>query len=87
MDSMTTFFQLLGKVRNVQRSFPPLSSLVATDLSLLSAGIGVFPVVWFGYDDDLKNQAWKGRRDTLLETLNTNPKAPFVVRGVQFGSE
>ena len=27
------------------------------------------------------------RRDTLFETLHSNPKAQFVTRGVQFGSE
>lgn len=28
-----------------------------------------------------------GRRDTLFRTLHSNPKAKFVTRGVQFGSE
>lgn len=30
---------------------------------------------------------WIGRRDSLLGTLHLNPKAKFVTRGVQFGSE
>lgn len=30
---------------------------------------------------------WETRRDSLISTLTTNPKAKFVTRGVQFGSE
>ena len=30
---------------------------------------------------------WMTRRDTLFGTLYSNPKAAFVTRGVQFGSE
>jgi hypothetical protein len=38
----------------------------------------------FGFDNDEK---WKGRRDTLLAILHSNPKAKFVTRVLQFGSE
>jgi hypothetical protein len=38
----------------------------------------------FGFDGD---DLWKGRRDNLLGTLHSNPKAKFVTRVVQFGSE
>ncbi|KAF8622756.1 hypothetical protein AX15_006846 [Amanita polypyramis BW_CC] len=48
------------------------------------AGIGVHALIWFGYDG---GNAWKRRRDTLLGTLHTNPKAKLVTRVVQFGSE
>ena len=30
---------------------------------------------------------WMTRRDSLFATLHNNPKAPFVTRAVQFGSE
>ncbi|PBK65487.1 hypothetical protein ARMSODRAFT_891754 [Armillaria solidipes] len=48
------------------------------------AGLGVHALIWFGFDGDNK---WKTRRDTLFATLNANPKAKFVTRVVQFGSE
>ncbi len=38
----------------------------------------------FGFDGSNK---WKTRRSALFTTLHTNPKAKFVTRGVQFGSE
>ncbi|KAK7692914.1 hypothetical protein QCA50_004552 [Cerrena zonata] len=47
-------------------------------------GLGVHALLWFGFDGDNK---WIGRRDTLLSTLHNNPKAKFITRGVQFGSE
>jgi len=47
-------------------------------------GIGVHALIWFGFDGDDK---WKWRRDSLLASLHDNPKARFVTRGVQFGSE
>lgn len=46
--------------------------------------MGVQALIWFGFDGDDK---WKSRRDNLYDTLYSNPKAPFVTRGVQFGSE
>jgi len=46
--------------------------------------LGVHALVWFGFDGGSK---WKPRRDSLFNTLKTNPKAPFVTRAVQFGSE
>ena len=36
--------------------------------------------------DDYSDNNWMGRRDKLLGTLHTNPKAKFVTRAVQFGS-
>ena len=40
--------------------------------------------VKFGFDG---GDEWKGRRDALFQSLHSNPKAKFVTRGVQFGSE
>ncbi|KAG9316305.1 glycoside hydrolase family 17 protein [Chiua virens] len=47
-------------------------------------GLGVQALIWFGFDGSDK---WQTRRDSLLHTLTTNPKAKFITRGVQFGSE
>lgn len=41
-------------------------------------------LVWFGFDGD---DIWKTRRDSLFASLHSNPKAKFVTRVVQFGSE
>ena len=38
----------------------------------------------FGFDG---GDEWETRRDSLTNSLTTNPKAKFVTRGVQFGSE
>jgi hypothetical protein len=38
----------------------------------------------FGFDG---TDQWMGRRDNLFSTLHSNPKAQFVTRVVQFGSE
>jgi len=38
----------------------------------------------FGFDN---SDQWIDRRDSLLRTLHSNPKAKFVTRVVQFGSE
>ncbi|KAG6850114.1 hypothetical protein H0H93_001035 [Arthromyces matolae] len=38
----------------------------------------------FGFDGDNK---WMKRRDDLFSILHSNPKAKFVTRAVQFGSE
>ncbi|KAI0062920.1 hypothetical protein BV25DRAFT_1803220 [Artomyces pyxidatus] len=46
--------------------------------------LGVHALVWFGFNGD---DEWIGRRDTLFSSLHSNPKAKFVTRGVQFGSE
>ena len=35
------------------------------------AGIGVYALIWFGWDDP---NAWKWRRDALIKTIKTNPK-------------
>lgn len=40
--------------------------------------------IQFGWDNP---DIWKTRRDTLLGTLQANPKAKYVTRAVQFGSE
>jgi exo-beta-1,3-glucanase (GH17 family) len=41
-------------------------------------------LIWFGWDDP---NIWKTRRDNLFESLLSNPKAKFVTRVLQFGSE
>jgi exo-beta-1,3-glucanase (GH17 family) len=46
--------------------------------------LGVHALIWFGFTDS--NQ-WMTRRNTLFSTLHLNPKAQFVTRVVQFGSE
>jgi hypothetical protein len=38
----------------------------------------------FGFDG---GDEWKTRRDSLFSLLKSNPKAKFVTRVVQFGSE
>ncbi|KAJ6553572.1 glycoside hydrolase superfamily [Mycena vulgaris] len=48
------------------------------------AGIGVHALIWFGFDG---TDEWKGRRDKLLGILHSNPKAKYVTRVLQFGSE
>ncbi|KAF4598503.1 hypothetical protein EYR38_006907 [Pleurotus pulmonarius] len=49
-----------------------------------ASGLGVHALIWFGFDGD---DLWIGRRDTLLAALHSNPKAKFVTRVLQFGSE
>ncbi|KAI0305743.1 hypothetical protein B0F90DRAFT_1815321 [Multifurca ochricompacta] len=46
--------------------------------------LGVHALIWFGFDG---SDQWKTRRDKLFATLHSNPKAKFVTRVVQFGSE
>ncbi|KAF8333886.1 glycoside hydrolase superfamily [Amanita rubescens] len=48
------------------------------------AGIGVHALIWFGFDG---GDEWKWRRNELFSILHSNPKAKFVTRAVQFGSE
>jgi len=43
-------------------------------------------LIWFGWDD-LDRDIWKTRRDNVFKTLLSNPKAKFVIRALQFGSE
>jgi exo-beta-1,3-glucanase (GH17 family) len=43
-----------------------------------------FKVAQFGFDG---GDAWINRRDVLFAALHANPKAKFVTRVVQFGSE
>lgn len=38
----------------------------------------------FGFDG---TDEWIARRDTLFHTLHTNPKAKYITRVLQFGSE
>jgi exo-beta-1,3-glucanase (GH17 family) len=47
-------------------------------------GLGVHALIWFGFEG---TDEWKTRRTTLFSTLHSNPKAKFVTRAVQFGSE
>ncbi|KAF8629950.1 hypothetical protein AX17_005516 [Amanita inopinata Kibby_2008] len=49
-----------------------------------SAGVGVHALIWFGFDG---GDEWRRRRDALFHVLHSNPKAKFVTRVVQFGSE
>ncbi|KAF8502307.1 glycoside hydrolase family 17 protein [Russula emetica] len=46
--------------------------------------LGVHALIWFGFDG---TDQWVNRRDSLFRTLHSNPKAKFVTRVVQFGSE
>ncbi|KAF5370758.1 hypothetical protein D9758_001969 [Tetrapyrgos nigripes] len=48
------------------------------------SGLGVHALIWFGFDGD---DIWIGRRDTLLAALHANPRAKFITRVLQFGSE
>ncbi|PIL34110.1 hypothetical protein GSI_03821 [Ganoderma sinense ZZ0214-1] len=47
-------------------------------------GLGVQALIWFGFDG---GSQWEQRRDSLFATIHSNPKAKFVTRAVQFGSE
>ncbi|KAJ7666285.1 glycoside hydrolase superfamily [Mycena rosella] len=48
------------------------------------AGIGVHALIWFGFDG---TDQWMGRRNALFGILHSNPKAKYVTRVLQFGSE
>ena len=79
-----------------------LSNLTSSDDVVDAAwnnGLGVHALIWvcfvvpllaiahtlqFGFEG---GDEWETRRDSLIKTLTTNPKAKFVTRGVQFGSE
>lgn len=52
--------------------------------SAWDANLGVFALVWFGYDG---GNAWRGSKDALIRTMATNPRAKFVLRSVDLGSE
>ena len=43
-------------------------------------------IVQFGFNGP-QDKTWVKRRDNLFKTLKSNPKAKFVTRVVQFGSE
>lgn len=47
-------------------------------------GLGLHQLIWFGFNGG--NQ-WQRRRDAIYSNLKSNPKAKFVTRVVQFGSE
>ncbi|KAI5479288.1 glycoside hydrolase family 17 protein [Pseudohyphozyma bogoriensis] len=49
-----------------------------------AAKIGVYGLVWFGFDGDDK---WKTRMANLITTIKTNPRAPYVIRNIAVGSE
>ncbi|KAK0196176.1 glycoside hydrolase superfamily [Armillaria mellea] len=49
-----------------------------------NAGVGIHALIWFGFDGD---DIWQTRRDSLFAALQSNSKAKFVTRVVQFGSE
>lgn len=46
--------------------------------------MGLHMLLWFGFDG---TDEWIGRKISMLETLKTNPAAPYVVRAVVVGSE
>ena len=46
--------------------------------------LGVHALIWFGWDNP---DIWRTRRDSLFSSLLSNPKAKFVTRVLQFGSE
>ncbi|KAJ7116579.1 glycoside hydrolase superfamily [Mycena epipterygia] len=46
--------------------------------------VGVHALIWFGFDG---TDQWMGRRDALFGILHSNPKAKYVTRVLQFGSE
>ncbi|KAJ7143994.1 glycoside hydrolase superfamily [Mycena epipterygia] len=48
------------------------------------AGIGVHALIWFGFDG---TDEWMGRRDALFWIFHSNPKAKYITRVLQFGSE
>lgn len=87
LDSMMTLSRLLGKVRQkVLSRLNPASWEFGFLRFLLyyTADLGVHALVWFGFEG---GKEWIQRSQDLIATLNTNPKAPFVTRAVQFGSE
>ncbi|KAK0493207.1 hypothetical protein EDD18DRAFT_1310725 [Armillaria luteobubalina] len=49
-----------------------------------NAGVGIHALIWFGFDG---GDIWQTRRDALFATLQSNSKAKFITRVVQFGSE
>ncbi|KAJ6457111.1 glycoside hydrolase superfamily [Mycena vitilis] len=53
-------------------------------LILIRNAVGLNALIWFGFDG---GDEWKGRRDALLGILHSNPKAKYVTRALQFGSE
>ena len=44
-----------------------------------TAGIGVYALVWFGFDG---GDEWKTREADLVKVLKTNPKAAWVIRNI-----
>ncbi|KAG8829394.1 hypothetical protein FRC17_006661 [Serendipita sp. 399] len=48
------------------------------------SGLGVYATIWFGFDG---GDAWKGKRDQLVNLIKTNPIAPYVIRSLDVGSE
>ena len=90
---------------------PPLSDGVCDDPGYLprlveaaaEAKLGIYALVWFGFDGDSK---WKDRMARLVKLIQTNPKvrpppsvskpnsqvvlvsqAPYVIRTIAVGSE
>ncbi|EIM79162.1 uncharacterized protein STEHIDRAFT_69839 [Stereum hirsutum FP-91666 SS1] len=46
--------------------------------------LGVHALIWFGFDG---SDIWISRRNTLFKALHANPKAKYITRVLQFGSE
>ena len=78
----------IAKTSSETDSFTLLPTLTSRSDDIVDAawnnGLGVHALVWFGFDDP---NIWKTRRDTLFTSLFSNPKAKYVTRVVQFGSE
>jgi len=49
-----------------------------------SSGMGVYYLVWFGFDGSSK---WKDRLNGVLDTVDSNPRAKYVIRTITLGSE
>ncbi|KAF8900539.1 glycoside hydrolase superfamily [Mucidula mucida] len=48
------------------------------------ARLGVHALIWFGFDG---GNEWQTRKNHLVSSLYSNPRAKFITRVVQFGSE
>ncbi|PVF94619.1 hypothetical protein CPB86DRAFT_788842 [Serendipita vermifera] len=47
-------------------------------------GLGVYSTIWMDFDG---SDSWRGRRERILNVIQNNPYAPYVVRSVDLGSE
>jgi len=49
-----------------------------------AAGVGLIPLDWFGFDGTTQ---YEGRLTAILDAIDSNPLAPYVVRRISIGSE